>query len=140
MAARRERGPVRGPGREAWRCCTRRDARAARRGLAVAAAATAASGAGAAAPSRAPRRWARLLPVAERAQPPAMLRALWPRGLNLAAPGSPAGPGDDGECWARGLGQGRAGDFQKPELETVSRGSQPARSGQVARSERLVTL
>lgn len=38
-----------------------------------------------------------------------MLRAPWPRGLNLAAAGSPAGPGGDGECRARRLGQGWAG-------------------------------
>lgn len=61
-------------------------------------------------PSRAPRRRARPLPVAERAQPPAMLRAPWPRGLNLAAARDPAGPGDDGECGARGRGgSGRGG-------------------------------
>lgn len=76
-------------------------------------------------PSRAPRRRARPLPVAERAQPPAMLGAPWPRGLNLAAARDPAGPGGDGECGARGLGQGRAGDFQKPSLEMLSRGVRP---------------
>lgn len=68
---------------------------------------------------------ARPPPVAERAQPPAMLRAPWPRGLNLAAAPDPAGPGCDGECGARGLGQGRAGDFQKPSLEMNSWGVQP---------------
>lgn len=49
VAARRERGLVRGPGREAWRCCTRRDG-AARRGPEAAAAATAFGG-GAARPN-----------------------------------------------------------------------------------------
>lgn len=91
-------------------------------------------------PSRASGRRARPPPVAERAQPLAMLRAPWPRGLNLAAARSPAGPGGDGECGARRLGQGRSGDFQKPELEKVSRGTQPACCGQVARSEGLLTL
>lgn len=60
-------------------------------------------------PSRASGRRARPPPVAERAQPLAMLRVPWPRGLNLAAAGSPAGPGGDGECRARRLGQGRVG-------------------------------
>lgn len=76
--------------------------------------------------SRAPRCRARPPPVAERAQPPEMLRAPWPRGLNLAVARDPAGPGCDGECGARarGLGQGRTGDFQKPSLELISPGVQ----------------
>lgn len=66
MAARGERGPVRGPEREAWRCCTPPDGTA-RRG--IRGRRRIRSG------SRAPGWRARPLPVAERAQPPAMLRA-----------------------------------------------------------------
>lgn len=45
-----------------------------------------------------------------------------------------------GGAGARGLGQGRAGDFQKPSLQMISRSVQPACCGQVACPEGLLTL
>lgn len=98
---------VRDPGREAWRCCTPQGRTGRSPGTGGGRSSHIRSGSRCL--SRAIGRRARPPPVAERAQLLAMLRAPWPRGLNLAAPGSPAGPGGDGECRARRLGQGRAG-------------------------------
>lgn len=98
---------VRDPGREAWRCSTPQGRTGPLAGDPLGRSSHIRSWSGCL--SRATGRRVRPPPVAERAQPLAMLRAPWPRGLNLAAAGSPAGPGGDGECRARRLGQGWAG-------------------------------
>lgn len=126
VAERCERGLVRGPGPGGVAVLHKQDGaapgtRGGRSGHRIPS--------GSRSPSCASRRRARPLSVAERAQPPAMLRAPWPRGLNLAAARDPTGLGGDGECGraapGAGLGQGWAGDFQKPSLQRISWGVQP---------------